>query len=249
MQAFTDGMSKSLTDSGEETARNTPSLFNLAINPGVAAGWIGQTESTEEQNGFALLNEMLAVPEQLSATINGNETYQQGFVNLFGSATTPSNVLDRTKKVLDAYVLSQISEDTNADLQNQFPESSYLTQQQLNGKKLFFGKARCAGCHAGSTFTDNQFHNNGFFTDQQLAKGLNGARLVKTPSLRNLGQTAPYMHDGSISSIRDVVDIYNDGGRRNANGDLVSDRIHHDILPLELTEQEKNQLVRYLESL
>jgi cytochrome c peroxidase len=240
-RAFQDnGITPNLPD-GTQVPRDTPSLFNLAINPGIGTGWVGAAKTTIEQTDIALVLEMGAAAGDLLALINETEpSYGQELQAIYGSATTMSNVLTRIKQVLDAYVLAQISGDTNVDLQNQNPGSTYITSTQVNGQKLFV--RHCAGCHAGSNFTDNQFHNNCFFETNQFSGGFQGATLIKTPGLRNLLQTAPYMHDGQVGSIAEVVDIYNQGGR-------VTSECHPDVMPLGLSDAEKNQLVRFLEEL
>ena len=116
------------------------------------------------------------------------------------------------------------------------------------GRALFFDKAKCATCHVGSDLTDELFHNIGVgmdaeepdlgrfvVTGEEQDKGA-----FKTPTVRNIALTAPYMHDGSLATLMEVVEHYNKGGTKNP---WLSDK----IFPLELTEQEKHDLVRFME--
>jgi len=118
---------------------------------------------------------------------------------------------------------------------------------------LFFGKAGCNQCHFGSNFTDSAFHNLGIgwdphkqaFNDEGryavTAKTVDMAAF-KTPTLREVTKHAPYMHDGSLSALRDVLEFYNRGGEKNPQ---IAPRIH----PLNLTNAEIDALLAFLGSL
>ena len=117
--------------------------------------------------------------------------------------------------------------------------------------QLFRGKANCTACHVGPTFSDERFHNTGVAWPE--GKLLDEGRFAvtgrvadrgafKTPTLREIARSAPYMHDGSLVTLRDVVDYYNRGGNANPGLDT-------DLRPLKLTELEKNSLMAFLETL
>ena len=117
--------------------------------------------------------------------------------------------------------------------------------------RLFRGKANCTACHNRPTLTDEEFHNTGvaWFEGKLLDEGRfavtqnpkdHGA--FKTPTLREVARTAPYMHDGSLRTLQEVIDFYSDGGRKNPNLD-------EEIRRLKLTDQEKASLVAFLRSL
>ena len=118
------------------------------------------------------------------------------------------------------------------------------------GLDLFRGRANCTACHVGPNLTDEQFHNTGVFWGQQpydpgrfTVTGVSeDIGKFKTPTLREIAGTAPYMHDGSIATLEDVVDFYTDGGRQNPFVD-------REVRPLGLTEDEKAALVAFLRSL
>jgi len=122
-----------------------------------------------------------------------------------------------------------------------------MSESAQRGMKLFAGKANCAACHAGANFTDEQYHNLGVgmeaddpdlgrfeVTQQEKDKGA-----FKTPTLRNVVHSAPYMHDGSQTTVEEVVEWYDKGGHKNP---WLSDKMK----PLKLTEQEKADLVAFM---
>ena len=118
------------------------------------------------------------------------------------------------------------------------------------GLGLFEQKARCIRCHSGTNFTDEQFHNLGVgmtrpkpdlgryeVTKQEKDKGA-----FKTPTLRDIALTAPYLHDGSAQTLEEVVEFYNMGGHKNPF-------LSKEMVPLHLTAEEKSDLVAFLRSL
>lgn len=186
----------------------------------------------------------------------------------------------------DKHALSpfQLDPDNPKD-QEKIPD---LAKSIANGRALFFGKARCNQCHAGDNFTDNQFHNLGVgFSDGKLTKdnlGRFGAQMLghkdpqavgafKTPTLRGLLSTAPYMHDGSEKTLEDVINFYDRGGNANPwldpkMRDVQAEQAYNrdpknykgpevklfdgkPIVPLRLnlTDQEKKDLANFLRAL
>jgi cytochrome c peroxidase len=109
--------------------------------------------------------------------------------------------------------------------------------------ELFRGKARCNLCHAGPDFTDENFHNTGVaFRDGVLTDSGAGEGKFKVPTLREVARTAPYMHDGSLATLDDVVNYYDKGANLNPGLD-------EEIRPLKLTSDEKKSLVAFLQTL
>jgi cytochrome c peroxidase len=122
-----------------------------------------------------------------------------------------------------------------------------LSDSERRGLILFEGKARCSGCHAGTNFTDESFRSNGLATNDDIGRAEVTGRdrdnkLFKVPSLRSVRLTAPYMHNGSLSTLADVVAGYN-------LGSPAVESIDTDIRPLELTAQEMDDLVQFLQAL
>ena len=126
-------------------------------------------------------------------------------------------------------------------------EKSPMSESAQRGMVLFSGKANCAACHAGANFTDEQYHNLGVGMDSdepdlgrfEITKEDKDRGAFKTPTLRNIAFSAPYMHDGSQATLEEVVEWYDKGGHKN---DWLSDKMK----PLKLTEQEKADLVAYM---
>src|SRR5262249_49180495 len=126
-------------------------------------------------------------------------------------------------------------------------DSNALTTAQRLGLRLFRGKAGCAVCHLGPNLTDERYHNTGVgwpadqgrFAVTKLASD-HGA--FKTPSLREVARTPPYMHDGSLKSLEEVIDFYDKGGKKNP---ALDPEIHE----LQLTAEEKTALLAFLKAL
>ncbi len=123
-----------------------------------------------------------------------------------------------------------------------------LTEEELRGFRLFTGKANCSLCHLGPTFSDDAFHNTGVAarSGDPGRYGVTGREeergRFRTPTLREIEHTAPYMHDGSLASLEEVVEFYDAGGSLHPN-------LSPKIRPLRLSEHEKAALVGYLRTL
>jgi cytochrome c peroxidase len=134
------------------------------------------------------------------------------------------------RHALACYVRTILSGDSPYDRYLQ-GETGALSPSQRAGLRLFRGKAGCTACHLGPNFTDERLHNTG------LASGS-----FKTPGLREAARTPPYMHDGSLATLEDVIDFYDKGGKPNPHLDP-------DIRPLNLTAQEKAALIAFIQAL
>ena len=117
--------------------------------------------------------------------------------------------------------------------------------------QIFRGKGNCFVCHVGPNFTDEQFHNTGVawrdgrITDEgrfAISGNPRDHGAFKTPTLREVARTAPYMHDGSMATLEDVIDFYSEGGRPNPSLDP-------EIRPRNFTPEEKRALIAFLQSL
>ena len=115
------------------------------------------------------------------------------------------------------------------------------------GRKVFFNKANCSACHIGGNFTDNGFHNLGIGTDAEkpdpgrvaVSKLLGDTAAFKTPTLREIARTAPYMHDGRFKTLEEVVEFYSKGAIKNP-------QLDEELYPLKLPDQDKSDLVVFL---
>jgi cytochrome c peroxidase len=125
-----------------------------------------------------------------------------------------------------------------------------VIESAQRGGELFFGKASCTACHVGANFTDELYHNLGVGMDAkepdlgrfEITKNAQDKGRFKTPTVRNVELTAPYMHDGSQKTLEEVVDWYNKGGHPNQ-------WLDEKVKPLNLSEQEKQDLVAFMKGL
>ena len=153
-------------------------------------------------------------------------------------------------RALASYVRSILSGDSAYD-RFVSGDRGALSLEQQEGLQIFRGKANCTACHVGPTFTDERFHNTGVAWRSGSLLDVGRAAVTgndhdrgafKTPSLREVARTAPYMHDGSLTTLEGVIDYYDRGG--NVNPELDTD-----VRPLRLTAREKNAIRTFLESL
>jgi cytochrome c peroxidase len=122
-------------------------------------------------------------------------------------------------------------------------DRSALSPEQQAGLQLFRGKANCVACHVGPNFTDEGLHNTGIaWRDGKFEDTGAGRGDFKTPTLREVARTAPYMHDGSLQTLEDVIAYYDRGGNRNP---YLDSELH----PLHLSAEERRELVRFLGAL
>ena len=149
---------------------------------------------------------------------------------------------DDISRALASFVRSILSGNSTFDRYINGDRAA-LSPEQEAGLQLFRGKANCVACHVGPNFTDERLHNTGIawrdgeFTDIGAGQGN-----FKTPTLREVARTAPYMHDGSLATLEDVIEYYDRGGNRNPSLDP-------EIRPLRLSATEKQSLIAFLHSL
>ena len=224
--------------------RNSPSLLNVGFQPYFMRE--GGVPSLEMQVLVPLgdATEMAHNVVDAVRRLNRNTSYRNEFLTVYGDTASAFLLVralanfERTLVDFDAPFDHFIQGDATA-----------LSNEAIKGGKLFYGKAACVQCHSGVLLTDFGFANNGTAivdsTDygRELLTNESGDRYVfKVPSLRRVQITAPYMHDGSVSTLADVVEQYNTGG---ANHSYTDSRIE----PLGLSGSEKAQLVAFLEAL
>ena len=238
---FSDGHSLGIGTKGNKLSRNAPHLYNLAWSSSLF--WDGRADSLEQQSLMPIesKNEMSMPMVVLNAKLKKVKYYQENFKKLYSDGINTKNLA----KALAAFERTLITNNSDFDKYLKGNKNALLPEA-VRGMKLFQGKASCINCHDGANFTDDSFHNIGI-NDKDLGRGtivkdksLNGA--FKTPGLRNVLFTAPYMHDGSIKTIEDVIRFYNKGGNKIKNKDKL-------IKPLKLNEQEIFDLVAFMGSI
>jgi cytochrome c peroxidase len=215
---------------GRQGRRNAPALINRGY--GRAFFWDGRSSSLEEQvlKPIQDPNEMALTMAEAAARVKLDET--------------------TIARALASYVRSIRSGDSPFD-RYAAGRTNALSDLETKGLQVFRAKGNCVACHVGPNFTDETFHNTGIaWHDGQLAD--NGRFVVsgnerdrgafKTPTLREVARTAPYMHDGSLATLDAVVDFYDRGGRANPHLDP-------EIRPLQLRAEEKTALAAFLRTL
>ena len=243
-RAFAGDKPKAIGIHGREGRRNAPSILNRAL--GTSQFWDGRAATLEEQalqpiqSSTELGSSIDAVLERLKS----REEYRRAFNNAFLDGITADNVA----RALASFERSLLTGDSPVD---RFRTNDFiaLSDEQRQGLWLFESRGQCWRCHSGPNFADERFHNTGVswgaepadlgrfeVTNDDSDRGK-----FKTPTLRNVALTGPYMHDGSIATLREVVQFYSRGGNDNPNLDPI-------IKPLELTERDVEHLVAFLEA-
>jgi cytochrome c peroxidase len=220
--SFSDGRKVARGINGQDGTRNAPAIINRGY--GRTFFWDGRAKSLEQQVLEPILN-----PKELGMT----EALVESRTHLKIGEVTGA---------LASYVRTIRSGDSRFDRYAAGNQRA-LSDMEKAGLAVFRGKARCTTCHAGPNFTDENFHNTGIaWRNGELADLGSGDGKFKVPTLREVARTAPYMHDGSLKTLEDVIDYYDRGGNPNPSLD-------GDLHPLHFNPDEKSALVQFLRSL
>ncbi len=255
--AFSDTVALSLGAEGDVGERNTMPLFNLAWHPSYA--WDGTKKTIREQAIAAMTNpiEMNADIDEVIFILSDDPRVADDFEAAFGSREITG---DRIGRALEQFLLTQVSADSKFDRAVRGEEK--LTADEQKGLELFLteydparGKrgADCFHCHGGGLFTDFVARSNGIdlVAKDEGAKKVTGkesdAGKFKTPTLRNVALTAPYMHDGRFDTLEEVIKHYDHGVKRAAN--LDPNLAKHPQDGMGLTDEEQKALVAFLRTL
>lgn len=223
-----------------------PTLINRGY--GGSFFWDGRASSLEKQVLQPIQDpkEMDMTLADVIARLKGTERYPKLFQAAFGREVSA----DDLARALASYVRTILSGDSPYD-HYVSGDREALSAEARQGLELFRGKAHCTACHVGPNLTDESFHNTGVaWRDGRLldpgrfaVTGKEADRgAFKTPTLREVARTDPYMHDGSLSTLEEVIDYYNRGGNRNPHLDA-------ELRSLHLTAEEKHALVGFLRAL
>ncbi len=224
---------------GKPTARRAPTLVNRLFSDRQL--WTGLRPSLEEQ----ALKDSNRTDDKILEHLGALPAYRTEFRQVFGRDLDPDGVA----KAIAAYVRTIVAGNAPYD-RFKTGQATALSTSARRGLALFEGKAQCVRCHAGFNFTDEGFRNIGVGMDQPtpdlgrylVTKDEADKGAFKTPTLRNVAQRPPYMHDGSEKTLADVVAFYNRGGVKNP-------WLSPEIKPLGLTAQEQTDLVAFMEAL
>ena len=253
--AFADGRKTSIGVNGQIGKRNSPTVLNAVYAR--LQFWDGRAADLEDQAGGPMANsiEMNQSHEISIRKLSADPDLVAAFEKAFGPGAID---IDKMRKALAAFESTLVSGNSAFDRYLFGGDKTALNPAAQRGLVLFDApnKGRCSTCHLihpkDALFNDGQFHNLGVGLDSEgeprdlgrfaVTKREEDKGAFKTPILRNVARTAPYMHDGSLKTLRDVVDFYNGGGNSNAHLD-------QRIKPLNLSSAERDDLVAFLESL
>jgi len=252
---FSDGRKHSIGVGGKIGVRNAPSVINAAFTP--RQFWDGRASSLEEQAGGPMSNavEMNQSHEVTVSKLQADASYRADFERAFGPGPV---TIGKIKEALASFERTLISGGSPFDRYEYGADKSALNPAAIRGLAIFRDekKGNCASCHTigekYALFTDGKFHNIGVGVDDEgnltdlgrygeskleIEKGA-----FKTPTLRNIAKSAPYMHDGSLKTLSDVADYYAGGGNSNPYLDKRIKTMH-------ISGPERSDLVAFLESL
>jgi cytochrome c peroxidase len=241
--SFGDGLARSLGNDMKPLGRRAPTLLNGAW--GELYMWDGRAASLEAQalGPIATATEMNRPLDQLSPVLASIPEYKPLFAAAFPRlAVTP----ERIAQAIATYERTIVSPPAPFDAWIEGDDNAIPASAQ-RGFALFAGRARCALCHTGWRFTDDGFHDIGL-PDADQGRGRLQSRIIKmrhafkTPGLREIALRAPYMHDGSLATLKAVVAHYNQGGiDRPSRSELIG--------PLGLSADEQADIVAFLQTL
>jgi len=248
-KGWSDGLETSVGNQGKQLKRNAPTIINSAHNP--FQFWDGRVKTLEAQAEAVLLNpdEMHTTPAELTAKLQQIPDYQKRFKQVFAKDQV---IFTDTLKALATFERTVVTKNRSPFDRFLNGESQALSASALRGLHLFRTEARCLNCHSGPEFTDNRFHNLSLTyqgTEMEdlgrfnITKNPNDWGVFKTPSLRNVVKTAPYMHNGVFLNLNKVLKQYNQGMH---GGDPNKSPL---IKAINLPEDQLDDLQAFLEAL
>jgi cytochrome c peroxidase len=238
-----DGLAVGVGHGMQKLGRHSPTIVNAAW--GDIFMWDGRLATLEEQalGPIQSAGEMNMPLEQLMKRLESIPEYKPMFVRVFQQEGMTAKTL---AKAVATYERTVVSERAPFDAWVEGDEKA-ISEEAKRGFAVFNGKAQCAACHEGWNFTNDGFQDIGLPSDD-IGRGkfvpgvLKMEHAFKTPGLREIARRAPYMHDGSLATLEDVVEHYDHGGvDRSSRSDILK--------PLGLAAQEKSDLVAFLKSL
>lgn len=237
---YGDGLATFIGFEGFEGHRNSPTIINSGYYK--ENFWDGRAGGLEEQalGPIQAEGEMNQNLDELIEELNAVPGYVDEFNKVFNDKITADNIA----KAIATFERTIVVKDTAFD-KYLAGDDDAISDEAKEGMKLFVGKASCISCHAGPLLSDHNYHNLGMegddgrfaVTGNETDKGK-----FRTSGLRGIADTAPYMHDGSLATLEDVVNYYNTGGGAHPNKSEL-------MKPLNLTQEEVSYLVAFLESM
>jgi cytochrome c peroxidase len=245
--AWTDGQRVGIGIHRQPATRNTQTIVNRLYSKEQL--WHGKMPTLEAQAKNPLAKAVrMGMPSYDAevAKLDAIKGYHERFQKVFGTGVT----IDGVAKAIAAFERTILSGNSPADRFDMGGEDNAISESAKRGLALFQGKARCTRCHSGFNFTDEKFHNLGIDWDRQeinlgryeVSRDPEDIGAFKTPTIREITRTAPYMHDGRFATLMEVVEFYDRGGIANPH-------LSNLMVPLSLTDQEKEDLVEYMKAL
>ena len=251
-KAFTDGEPFSTGIGGQKGGRSAPTVINQAYN--TWQFWDGRAASLEEQAKGPIANPIEMTSEKTADAAHAAVVKRlkgvPGYVKLFDKVFGTKDItIDHVAKAIATFERTVYSGNAPFDRYNEGDKKA-MSESQVRGMNIFFNKAACDSCHLGFNFTDGSYENIGIGMDKPqpdlgryvVSKKEEDKGAFKPPPLRAVEHHSPYMHDGSLKTLADVVEHYNKGGIKNPH-------LNERIKPLNLTDQDKKDLVDFLKAL
>lgn len=231
---------------GQVHSRRAPTLINRAF--GSAFFWDGRTATLEEQALMPIADpkEMGSSVSEAVAKISKSQEYKAAFEAAFDDGVTAANL----GRALASFERTLMRGNSPVDQFRRNGQHAALTPLERHGLWLYESKGQCWKCHSGPNFTDEEFHNTGVGWGTMNAdvgrlavtKKEDDRGKFKTPTLRGAALRAPFMHDGSLKTLEDVIEFYSKGGTNNPHLDPK-------MTPLNLSKDEVLALVAFLKAL
>jgi len=251
-KAFTDRAPVSTGILQQTGGRSAPTVINRAYS--LAQFWDGRAATLEEQAKGPIANPIEMTKHKDAAEahkacvecLRAIPGYVERFEKVFG---TKDFTIDHVTQAIATFERTILSGNAPFD-RYKAGDKNAMTEPQVRGMNVFFQKATCDRCHIGFNFTDGSYENVGIGMDKPqpdlgrylVTKREQDKGAFKTPTLREIEHTAPYMHDGSLKTLEEVVEHYDKGGIKNP-------WLNERMAPLKLTKEEKADLVQFLRAL
>ena len=242
--AWTDGLPVAIGRNSKQMSRATPTILNTAYFRKFF--WDGRARSLEEQ-AVGPIKSAIEMNQDIKLLVSELQAID-GYKKMFEKAYPGEGISEVTiGKALATFERTIVSSYKAPFDRWMAGEKNAMSKSAINGFKLFDGKARCGVCHSGPNFSDGSFHNIGLNNGEDLGRyefvkinALKGA--FKTPTLRNVARTAPYMHNGELKSMEEVIDHYVDGFKDKPN-------LSPEMKNIKLSSTEKADLIEFLNAL
>ena len=264
---WADGRKTSFGHNRQRGKRNSPTLENVGYNDRFF--WDGRAQTLEQQALMPIQDptEMNFTLPELEQRLNKDPSYAKAFMAAFGHSEVTAKLIGQALATYQRTIVSRRSDfdrfllapkQKKERMKNIYRAA--MSDKAILGMHLFRTKARCMNCHSGATFSDQEFHNIGltyYKREHQDLGRYNHSQLpedvgkFKTPGLRGVMNTAPWMHNGLFSDMEGILNIYNAGGIpfQKKVDDPLSPETSKLLKPLSLTSEEVSSLIEFLQAI